>query len=237
MIGAPAIYDNSSEELVFADKNGYIVGKLNYEGLTITNILLGASKKNISDWITNIEAASNSHIRDLSLHVSDEDRENLDSIETHIGNLDIHITDALKSSINSHLKNAEIHVSLSQKNSWNSTVTDFKSHSTNELIHVKDIEKQKWNAIKNFSGSYFDLTEAPPIVTDTDNNSFIIKDKMDYKIAEFDYTGLTTPALFIKNDSGKIENILNIINNAIGSVSIDIDYETYIAFDVTEIVG
>lgn len=207
--------DSKEDSLVICDASGYIIGKFNDKGLTTSELFLNDSDIGVSKRITNLINFTSSHVESSSIHLSSSDKESINNI-------------------NQHINNTEIHVTLSYKEKWDTTSSDFKSHSSNQIIHVTQAEREKWNSINNFSGSYLDLKDAPNIITDETDSTYIIKDDTGYKIAEFDSDGLTTVALFVKNSNNEIKNILDIIKENIDSIQID--YETYLAFDITKIV-
>lgn len=57
---------------------------------------------------------------------------------THIANLDIHVTAADKNAWNGHVENGDIHVTAADKTGWN-------NHVGNSDIHVTAADKTNWN--------------------------------------------------------------------------------------------
>lgn len=99
-------------------------------------------------------------------------------------------------------------------------------------VNIRDLMSGK----KGFSGYYNDLVGAPAIF-DNSSEELVFCDPQGYIIGKINYNGLTTSALFIKDRKNEIKNILDILEETGGQGDIEIDYETYLAFDVTEIVG
>ena len=64
---------------------------------------------------------------------------------THIANLDIHVTAADKTGWNGHVANGDIHVTAADKTGWN-------GHVVNSDIHVTAADKTNWNGKADDTG-------------------------------------------------------------------------------------
>lgn len=79
----------------------------------------------------------NTHIANLDIHVTTADK---NSWNGHVANGDIHVTAADKTGWNGHVGNSDIHVTAADKTGWN-------NHVGNSDIHVTAADKAKWDTV------------------------------------------------------------------------------------------
>lgn len=119
-----------------------------------------------------------------------------------------------KVEVDNKLKNVTIDTSAL------ATKEDVMNHTDNNSIHITSSERIKWDSKSDFSGNYSDLSNAPNINADEDDNEFIIADVNGNVIMRVNSNGLNVPAIFAKGkmailpayadaDEGKTLKIVN----------------------------
>ena len=88
------------------------------------------------------------HVGD-STHITEAERNTLNSAKTHIGNGNIHVTEAEKTvwgnqpeRITNHVTNNNVHVTADEK----TVLSNVQTHMNNTTLHVLSTERDKWNA-------------------------------------------------------------------------------------------
>ncbi len=84
----------------------------------------------------------NTHIANLNIHVTTADK---NSWNGHVANGDIHVTASDKTGWNNHVANNDIHVTAADKTGWN-------NHVGNSDIHVTAADKTNWNGKADDTG-------------------------------------------------------------------------------------
>ena len=119
-----------------------------------------------------------------------------------------------KTEVDNKLKNITIDTSAL------ATKEDVINHTNNNDIHITTSERIRWDSKSDFSGSYSDLSNAPNISADEEDNEFIIADINGNVIMRVNSHGLNVPAIFANGkmailpaytdaDEGKALKIVN----------------------------
>ena len=106
---------------------------------------------------------------------------------------------AKQSDLDEHTDDTTVHITSAERTAWNNKVNQsaFDEHNNNTVKHITSSERTKWNNKSDFSGSYNDLTNAPNITPENEDNSLIITDGSGNKIAKFDSDGFETTKLTV----------------------------------------
>ena len=164
-------YEDDSGALIITDEKGYIIARIDGEGLTTTKVSASAIKLNDVDLATKLaelEAATPNV--DLSNYYTKSE------VDDAISNINNEGAD------------------LSQY----ALATDVATHVNNNNIHVTNEDKNKWDGKSNFSGDYKDLSNAPNISMENDEE-LVISDASGNIIMKVDANGLNTTNLYLNN--------------------------------------
>ena len=99
-----------------------------------------------------------------------------------------------KAEVDNKLKNVTIDTSAL------ATKEDVSTHADNTNVHINSADKAKWDAKSNFSGNYSDLSGAPNITSDSNDNELIITDGTGNVIMRVNANGLNVADIYIKGE-------------------------------------
>lgn len=195
-----SFYEDESGALVIADEKGYIIARIDETGFKTTKINTNAIALNGEDLAEKLQALADK-VPDIDLtgYATEEYVNNaIDNI--NIPNLDL----------SAYALAADVEA--------NKVLTD--AHAADKAIHVTQSEKYAWDAKSNFSGNYSDLSNAPNIEADTNDNELIVSDAQGNVIMKVNAYGINTTAVYINGklvsfpeytseDEGKVLRIVD----------------------------
>lgn len=167
-------YEDETGALLIADNNGYVIARIDENGLITTQVSATSIKLNDEDLATKLEALGTI---DLSNYYTKAE------IDTKIADIDVSDLD-----MSAYALNADVEA--------NKILTD--AHIDNNNIHVTEEEKISWTSKSNFSGQYIDLTNAPNIANEENDDRLAICDASGNAIMIVDNTGLNVVATYTK---------------------------------------
>lgn len=185
-------YEDESGSLIIADEQGYIIARIDENGLTTTQVNAGAIALNGEDLATKLQELANKVPDiDLSNYYTKEE------VDNALGNIDIP------------------EVSLEGL----ATEEALNAHANNEEIHVTAEKTAAWDAKSDFDGDFNSLTNAPHIVNDNEDE-VIICDSQGNVILRATAEGLNVAAVYVNGkavsfpdytdaDEGKTLKIVN----------------------------
>lgn len=105
------------------------------------------STSQIEDAIGVVGDALDTHIADMEAHVTKEKQKAWDD---HKADEDIHVSATAKQNWNNHIANNDIHVTTDDKKKWDEVSgktdnDDFTAHTENKVVHVTSDDKTNWN--------------------------------------------------------------------------------------------
>lgn len=185
-------YEDESGALVIADERGYVIARIDENGLTTTQISANAIALNGEDLATKLQELANKVPNiDLSNYYTKNE------VDEALNNIDI----------------SEINLEgLATEEALN-------SHANNEEIHVTAEDKTAWDAKSDFDGDFNSLSNAPHIVNDNEDE-VVICDSQDNVILRATAEGLNVTAVYVNGkavsfpdytdaDEGKTLKIVN----------------------------
>lgn len=185
-------YEDESGALVVADEHGYVIARIDENGLTTTQVNASAIALNGEDLAAKLQELANKVPDiDLSNYYTKEE------IDNALGNIDIP------------------EVSLEGL----ATEEALNSHANNEEIHVTAENKTAWDAKSDFDGDFNSLFNAPHIVNDNEDE-VVICDSQGNVILRATAEGLNVAAVYVNGkavsfpdytdaDEGKTLKIVN----------------------------
>lgn len=208
----PNIKEDESGNMVIADESGNIIMQVDANGLTTTNI----------------------DAKTMQLNGEDLDSR-LNGIESSLTNItdnesgDLLIADNSGNAIAKFDINGLTTTTVTAKSAVINGV-DIGGHVSNTDIHITATERSQWNAKSDFSGDYYDLTNAPDIRED-DSGDLVIADPEGNIVFRSDGNGFETTTLTAQTvvvNGTDVEEVLN-------TYILNIDY-SQLKFDTDEIV-
>ena len=187
-----SFYEDESGALVIADEQGYVIARIDENGLTTTQVSAGAIALNGEDLAEKLQELANKVPDiDLSNYYTKEE------VDSALGNIDIP------------------EVSLEGL----ATEEALNAHANNEEIHVTAEKTAAWDAKSDFDGDFNSLTNAPHIVNDNEDE-VIICDSQGNVILRATAEGLNVAAVYVNGkavsfpdytdaDEGKTLKIVN----------------------------
>lgn len=187
-----SFYEDESGALVIADEQGYVVARIDENGLTTTQVSANAIALNGEDLAVKLQELANKVPDiDLSNYYTKEE------VDNALGNIDIP------------------EVSLEGL----ATEEALNTHANNEEIHVTAENKAAWDAKSNFDGDFNSLSNAPHIVNDNEDE-VVICDSQGNIILRATAEGLNVTAVYVNGkavsfpdytdaDEGKTLKIVN----------------------------
>lgn len=163
-------YEDESGALLIADEKGYVIARIDENGLTTTQLSAGAIALNGEDLATKLqELADKVPEIDLSGYAL---KNEIPSLEGYAKTSDIpSVPD----------------------------VTPYDTHVADEAIHVTEDQKTAWTNKSDFSGAYKDLSGAPNIVNDN-QDEVVICDSAGNVILRATAEGLNVAAVYVNGE-------------------------------------
>lgn len=172
-----SFYEDESGALLVADEQGYVIARIDANGLTTTKVTANAIELNGEDLATKLqELATNIPEAEVDLsnyYTKEEVDQAIEEIvppETDLSNY------ALSA--------------------------DVEAHANNDDIHVTYGDKAIWNAKSDFNGDFNELSNAPHIVNDNEDE-LIVCDSAGNVILRATAEGLHAAAIYV---NGKAVN-------------------------------
>jgi hypothetical protein len=176
-----SFFEDESGALVIVDEKGYAIARIDADGLTTTKIStnaitlngedLDAKLKSLKDAIDGIEMPEIPEV-DLSNYYN-------------------------KTEVDNALKNVSVDLTGYAKEEDIPDVSLYDNHIADSKVHVSEEEKNIWNAKTSFSGNYADLSGAPNILDDN-QDELVICDKVGNVIFRVDMNGLDVATILSK---------------------------------------
>lgn len=179
-----SFFEDESGALVIGDEKGYAIARIDADGLTTTKIStnaitlngedLDAKLKSLKDAIDGIEIPEMPEIPEVDL--------------SNYYN---------KTEVDNALKNVSVDLTGYAKEEDIPDVSLYDNHIADSKVHVSEEEKNIWNAKTSFSGNYADLSGAPNILDDN-QDELVICDKVGNVIFRVDMNGLDVATILSK---------------------------------------
>lgn len=170
-------YEDESGALLIADEKGYVIARIDENGLTTTQLSAGAIALNGEDLAVKLQ-----------------------ELEDSIGDIVIPEVDLSnyynKTEVDNALKNVSVDLTGYAKEEDIPSVEAYDTHIANGDIHVTADQKTAWDAKSDFSGNYSDLEGAPHIVNDNEDE-VVICDSAGNVILRATAEGLNVAAIYI----------------------------------------
>lgn len=161
-------YEDETGALLIADEKGYVIARIDENGITTTQVSAQAISLNGEDLATKLESLGNI---DLSNYYN-------------------------KSEVDDALKNVSVDLTGYAKTEDIPDVTTYQEHIEDSDVHVTTEDKETWNNKSDFSGAYADLSGAPNIVNDN-QDEVVICDSQGNVILRATAEGLNVAAIYI----------------------------------------
>ena len=214
-----SFYEDESGALVIADEQGYVVARIDENGLTTTQVSANAIALNGEDLAAKLQELANK--------VPDIDLSNYytkSEVDKALGDVSVDLTGyATKKYVDDTVSNIDIpepdlsKYALSADVEANKVLTD--AHADNEEIHVTAEKTAAWDAKSDFDGDFHSLSNAPHIVNDNEDE-VVICDSQGNVILRATAEGLNVAAVYVNGkmvsfpdytdaDEGKTLKIVN----------------------------
>ena len=186
-------FEDESGALLIADAQGYVIARIDAEGMTTTKVSANAIMLDGQDLAQKLQ-----EIEDRTPEIDLSNYYTKTEVDAVIDNIDIPETDL----------------------SDYYTKTEINNHTMDDKIHTTFEDKLIWNAKSDFDGRYTSLTNAPHIVNDNEDE-VIICDSQGNTILRANAQGLNVSAIFVNgqaiptlpvitmDDEGKILKVVN----------------------------
>lgn len=171
-------WEDESGALVIADEQGYVIARVDENGLTTTQVSAAAIKLNDVDLATKL-----AELEAATPEVDLSDYYTKSEVDDAIANASTGDVDLSK-------------YALAADVAADKVITD--THIDDEVIHISDADRDKWDAKSDFSGNYEDLSNAPNITMENDEE-LVISDASGNIIMRVDANGLNTTNLYLNN--------------------------------------
>lgn len=174
-------YEDESGALVIADEKGYIIARIDENGLTTTRVSAEAIQLHGEDLAAKLKALEEATPDiDLTGYYT----------STEVDNKIKEATNGLASesdipSLDDYAKTTDI-----------PSTEAYDTHVANETIHVTEDQKTAWTNKSDFSGAYKDLEGAPNIVNDN-QDEVVICDSLGNVILRATAEGLNVAAVYV----------------------------------------
>ena len=148
-------YEDESGSLIIADEHGYIIARIDENGLTTTQVSANAIKLNGADLATKLQEFEDKVPEiDLTGYATEQ------YVDDAIANFDIEIPEP---DLSKYALNADVEA--------NKVLTD--AHAADADIHVTAENKVTWDAKSDFDGDFNSLSNAPHIVNDNEDEMVV----------------------------------------------------------------
>lgn len=201
-----SFYEDESGALLIADEQGYVIARIDGNGLTTTKVSAAAIELNGEDLATKLQQLENTApgtSADLSNYYTKEEVDNALNTLNPTVDLSNYYT---KTEVDQALENFTPEGDMSDY----ALASDVETHTKNEDIHVTAEDKASWDAKSDFSGNYSDLTNAPHIVNDNEDE-VIICDSNGNIILRATAEGLNVAAIYVNGQA--MNNVLKFTIN------------------------
>lgn len=179
-----SFFEDESGALVIGDERGYAIARIDADGLTTTKISTNAIALNGEDLAAKLQSLKDA----------------IDGIEIpempEIPEVDLS-NYYNKTEVDNALKNVKVDLTGYAKEEDIPDVSEYDDHVANSETHVSEEEKAIWNAKTSFSGNYADLSGAPNILDDN-QDELVICDKVGNVIFRVDMNGLDVATILSK---------------------------------------
>lgn len=177
-----SFYEDESGALVIADEQGYVIARIDANGLTTTQVSANAIALNGEDLATKLqELADKVPDIDLTGYATEK------YVDDALANLDIEIPET---DLSKYALNADVEA--------NKVLTD--AHAADVDIHVTAENKAAWNAKSDFDGDFNSLSNAPHIVNDNEDE-VVICDSQGNVILRATAEGLNVAAIYVNGEA------------------------------------
>lgn len=191
-----SFYEDESGALLIADEKGYVIARIDENGMTTTQLSAGAIALNGEDLATKLKALEEA-TPDIDLtgyytstEVDNKIKEATDGLasESDIPSLEGYAKMTDIPSLEGYAKTTDIPEVPD--------VTAYDTHVSDEAIHVTEDQKTAWTNKSDFSGAYKDLEGAPNIVNDNEDE-VVICDSAGNVILRATAEGLNVAAVYV----------------------------------------
>lgn len=185
-------YEDESGALVITDEQGYVIARIDENGLTTTRVSASAVMLNGEDLAEKLES-----LGDIDL----SDYYTKSEVNDALTNVSVDLTGyATEEYVNEAVAAVEhptvdlAPYALADDVAADKVITD--AHMSDEVIHVTEADREIWDGKSNFSGNYTDLSGAPNIVNDNEDE-VVICDSLGNVILRATAEGLNVAAIYI----------------------------------------
>lgn len=197
-------YEDESGALIVTDEKGYVIARIDENGLQTTQVSTSAVVLNGEDLATKLQSLADKVPEiDLSNYYTKK------QVDDVINQIDIPKADLSGYATEEYVQEALAGIEI----------PDNSEHFSNNDIHVTAEEKATWNNALGFSGDYNDLYNAPHIVNDNENE-VVVCDTLGNVILRATAEGLNVAAVYVNGkavsfpdytdaDEGKTLKIVN----------------------------
>ena len=173
-------FEDETGALLIADNAGYVIARIDEEGLTTTKVSADTIQLDGENLATKLQELEDK-VPDVDLTGYATEK----YVDDALANLDIEIPEM---DLSKYALNADVEA--------NKILTD--AHAADADIHVTVENKASWDAKSDFNGDYNSLSNAPHIVNDNEDE-VVICDSQGNVILRATAEGLNVPALYVNN--------------------------------------
>lgn len=183
-------YEDESGALVIADEKGYVVARIDANGLTTTRVSANAVMLNGEDLTAKLESLGDIDLSDY--YTKSEVDSALENVSVDLtGYATEEYVDEAVGAINVPDVSG---FALAADVEADKVITD--AHMSDEVIHVTEADRETWDGKSDFSGAYADLSGAPHIVNDNEDE-VVICDSNGNVILRATAEGLNVAAIYV----------------------------------------
>lgn len=195
-----SFYEDESGALLVADEQGYVIARIDGNGLTTTQISAKAIQLDGEDLAAKLQDLVEKNPEatvDLSNYYTKGE------IDTALGNVSVDLTGyATEQYVDDAIANLDIEIpetdlskyALSADVEANKVLTD--AHAADADIHVTAENKAVWDAKSDFDGDFNSLSNAPHIVNDNEDE-MVVCDSQGNVIFRATAEGINTAAIYV----------------------------------------
>lgn len=242
------LWEDKSGNLIVADENGYVIARIDTNGLETVGIRAESILLNGEDLTAKLDNLNNRDVDLTNYYTKDEVNKALSEVDINI-DLSNYYT---KEEVDETISNMEVDVDLTgyatenfvtqkiQESENNREEIDLKNyalsadveankvltdvHIADEVVHVSAAERTLWNSKSDFSGNYQDLKNAPNITTNDNDDELIVCDSAGNVIMKVNANGINTADIFLNGESLEKKSPLagkkvSILGNSISTYS------------------
>lgn len=173
-------FEDETGALLIADNAGYVIARIDEEGLTTTKVSANTIQLDGENLATKLQELEDK-VPDVDLTGYATEK----YVDDALANLDIEIPEM---DLSKYALNADVEA--------NKILTD--AHAADANIHVTVENKAAWDAKSDFNGDFNSLSNAPHIVNDNEDE-VVICDSQGNVILRATAEGLNVPALYVNN--------------------------------------